>query len=201
MAGMSVMTIEMTASRLLTPYFGSSLFIWTNIIGIIMIALTIGCYWGGRIADKYASERLLYIIILAAGSYVSLVPLLASPIISVMLRAITEHPLSVFYTSFLSILPLFVVPFMFLGMVTPYIIKLRSRQVASVGHIAGKVTACSTSGSIIGTFIPVFLTIPFLGTKKTILLFALLLITTAIIGLGKEALKSKAMHTADSVST
>jgi len=192
LVGMSVMGIEMAASRLLTPYFGSSLYIWTNIIGIIMIALTMGYYVGGRVADRYTSERPLYLIILAAGSYVLLVPLLARLVINFMLREITEHPLSIFYSSFLSIWPLFVIPFMFLGMVTPYIIKLKSRQVATVGHIAGQVAACSTFGSILGTFIPVFLAIPFLGTKKTIFFFGLLLIVTALIGLGKGALNSKA---------
>lgn len=198
--GMSIMAIETAALRLLTPYFGSSLLIWTNVIGAIMIALTIGYYWGGRIADKHTSERLLYILVLAAGSYMSLVPLLAKPIISVILKTITDHPLGIFYTSLLSILPLFVVPFIFLGMVTPYIIKLKSRQVALVGHIAGKVTACSTFGSTTGMFIPTLLAMPFWGTKKTLLFFALLLVVTAIIGLGKGTLKPKTVYTTDAPS-
>jgi len=185
--GMSVMSIEIAASRLLTPYFGSSLYIWTNIIGIIMLALTIGYYWGGQIADKYASERLLYFIIFLSGCYVTLVPWLAKPIISLTLHLITLHPLSLFYTSFLAILPLFVIPFVFLGMVSPYIIKLSLHQITHIGHLAGKVSAYATFGSITGTFIPVFFTIPFLGTKKTILLFALLLIATALVGLAKVA--------------
>ncbi|MEM7055639.1 MAG: fused MFS/spermidine synthase [Bacteroidota bacterium] len=198
--GMSIMAIETAALRLLTPYFGSSLLTWTNVIGVIMIALTVGYYWGGRIADKHTSERLLYILVLAAGSYMLLVPLLAKPIISVILKTITDHPLSIFYTSLLSILPLFVIPFIFLGMVTPYVIKLKSRQVALVGHIAGRVAACSTFGSTTGIFIPILLAMPFWGTKKTILFFALLLIVTAIIGLGKETLKPQTMYTTDTPS-
>jgi MFS family permease len=185
--GISVMSIEMAASRLLTPYFGNSLYIWTNIIGVIMLALTIGYAWGGKIADKYASERLLYVIILIAGGYFTLVPWLARTTISLMLSLVTENPLSMFYISFLSILPLFVVPFVCLGMVSPYIIRLSSHQVTSIGHIAGRIAAYSTFGSIIGTFIPVFLTIPFLGTQKTIWLFAWLLIATALLGLGRIA--------------
>jgi MFS family permease len=181
------MSIEMAASRLLTPYFGNSLYIWTNIIGVIMLALTIGYAWGGKIADKYTSERLLYIIILIAGGYITLVPWLARTTISLMLNLVTENPLSMFYTSFLSSLPLFVVPFACLGMVSPYIIRLSSHRVNSIGYIAGKVAAYSTFGSIIGTFIPVFLTIPFLGTQKTIWLFACLLIATATLGLAKLA--------------
>ncbi len=184
----------MAASRLLTPYFGNSLYIWTNIIGIIMLALTIGYSWGGKVADRYASERLLYLIIFIAGAYVTLVPWLASPIIRLMLHLITEHPLSLFYTSFLATLPLFVIPFMCLGMISPYVIKLSSYQTTAIGHIAGKVSAYATCGSIIGTFIPVFLTIPFLGTKRTILVFGLLLILTAILGLSKVAWCKQAMN-------
>ena len=187
--GMGIIAIEMAASRLLTPYFGSSLYIWTNIIGIIMIALTIGYYVGGRVADQYASERLLYCLILAAGVYISLVPFLARPIISAILPLITEHPLSVFYTSFLATLLLFVVPFIFLSMVTPCIIKLRLQRVALIGYTAGTVAAYATLGSILGTFLPTFLVLPFLGTSKTMLLFAGLLIATAMIGLIKGALK------------
>ncbi|MEN0015991.1 MAG: fused MFS/spermidine synthase [Bacteroidota bacterium] len=181
--GMSVMAIEMAASRLLTPHFGSSLYIWTNIIGVIMLALTVGYYLGGQMADRYTSPRFLYLAILAAGTYLFAMAFLAEATIRATLGLVSEHPLSIFFVSLLSTLPLFVIPFIFLGMVTPYIIKLRWQQANSIGTDTGTAAACSTLGSIVGTFLPVFVSIPFLGTRRTIACFGTLLILTALLGL------------------
>jgi predicted MFS family arabinose efflux permease len=111
LVGMSVMGIEMATSRLLTPYLGNSLYIWTNMIGIIMFSMTIGYAWGGKIADKYTSERLLYCIILLSALYTALTPGLTKFMLTSMLPWVTENPLSMFYISLLASLPLFVIPF------------------------------------------------------------------------------------------
>ncbi|MEM7055640.1 MAG: fused MFS/spermidine synthase [Bacteroidota bacterium] len=184
-AGMSIMAIEMAASRLLAPYFGTSLFVWTNVLAIMMIALAIGYYAGGRIADQYASERLLYKIILATGAYLSLVPLLSIPITRLSLKSIDHYAVGATAFYFSLMVFLLVLPFVTLGMATPYILRLMAQRVDAVGHIAGKVFAWSNAGSIIGTFVPALLTIPLMGTYKSIILFAGLLMILSIIGLSK----------------
>jgi predicted membrane-bound spermidine synthase len=180
--GMCMMGIEMATSRLLTPYFGSSLYTWTSLIGAIMVCLTLGYHLGGYIADKYESEKLLYNIILGTGVYFSLVPFYAPCFIRPMLSLVTMHPLSLFLVSFITTLLLLGIPFILIGMISPYIIRLSSQHIEKIGRISGKIAAFSTLGSIVGTFVPVFLAIPLYGTKKTILYFGLLLIITAAIG-------------------
>ena len=183
--GMSIMAIEMAVSRLLAPYFGTSLFVWTNVLGIIMIALTIGYYVGGRIADKYASEQLLYKIVLGTGAYLSLVPLLAMPIARLAIRSIDSYAVMPTVLAFSLMVILLALPFVLLGMFTPYIIRLVSQQAAAVGNASGSVLTWSNAGSIIGTFMPALLTIPLIGTHKSIMLFAWVLMLLGIIGLGK----------------
>jgi spermidine synthase len=182
-AGMSVMAIEMAVSRLLAPYFGTSLFVWTNVLGLIMVALTIGYYIGGRIADKYASERLLYQLLLVTGIYLSLVPFLAMPITRLAIRGMDNYAIGPTAFALVMIMILLILPFIALGMVTPYIIRLQSQRVDALGNTAGKVYTWSNSGSIMGTFLPALLTIPLVGTHKTIIFFACMLMLVSILGL------------------
>jgi len=182
-AGMSVMAIEMSVSRLLAPYFGTSLFVWTNVLGLIMVGLTVGYYVGGKIADKYASERLLYKIVLVTGIYLAFVPLLAMPITRLALRSIDNYAAGTTVLALLMMILLLALPFIAFGIFTPYIIKLKSQQGNTIGHMAGKVFTWSNMGSIVGTFIPALLTIPVIGTHKTILFFACMLMLISILGL------------------
>ncbi len=183
-AGMSVMSIEMAISRLLAPYFGTSLFVWTNVLALIMVALTIGYSVGGKIADKYPSERLLYQIMLGIGIYLSLVPVIAMPISRFAIRSINTFSVGAAALALVAMVLLLAFPFVALGMFSPYIIRLQWQQYPHIGHVAGKVFTWSNVGSIIGTFIPALVTIPLLGTHKTIMLFACLLMLVGIWGLG-----------------
>jgi len=106
-----------------------------------------------------------------------------------MLSWVATHSLSLFFISLIATLLLLGMPFILVGMITPYIIRLNSYQQEKLGRVTGKIAAYSTLGSILGTFIPIFLAIPFYGTTRTILYFGLLLIATAIIGLGNRILK------------
>lgn len=187
--GMCAMGIEMATSRLMTPYFGSSLYTWTSLIGAIMLCLSVGYSLGGYLADKYESKKLLYTLILGAGIYFSFMPFGAPYFLRSILSWITTHPLSIFFISFITTLLLLGIPFILVGIVTPYIIRLNAYQKERLGRTTGKIAAYATLGSIIGTFIPVFLAIPFYGTKRTILYFGLLLVATAMVGLASNILK------------
>ena len=122
--GIALMGIEMSASRLIAVYFSSSQIVWTIIIGVIMIAMAIGNYWGGHQADKKPSLKRLYFELLFAGAWIVLIPFIGPYIIagvSVVLALFITSNL-VIWASLFSCLILFVPPLLFLGKVTPSLI-------------------------------------------------------------------------------
>lgn len=186
--GAIIMMIEMVAFRLATVYFGSSLFVWANIIGLIMISLSVGYYLGGKFADRFPQKRNLMLIVLLAGFLLGLVPL-ANNLVNPYFLEKFAFGQSIIISSFLFIAFLFSFPVALLGIVSPFIIRLQNREVATTGSTSGSVYAFSTIGSIFGTFFSSFFTIPLLGSKETILISAFSLILISLIGLKEE--KSK----------
>ncbi len=182
-AGACSLAIEISASRLLTPYFGDSIFVWANLIGLILLYLTIGYYVGGRLADRYPRSSVFYALTGSAALLIALIPFLAHPVLSAMQGAFASNSFGVFYGSFFSTLVLFIIPTILLGCVSPFAIRLRIKQLGSSGKISGKLYAISTVGSLLGTFVPVFLTLPDIGTTKTFLLFSLMLLLVSLSGL------------------
>ena len=170
--GIALMGVEMSASRFIAVYFSSSQIVWTIVIGVIMIAMAIGNYWGGRQADKKPSYIRLYSELLFAGTWIVLVPFLGRFVIagvSVLFALIVTKGL-VIWSALFSCLILFVPPLLMLGKVTPSLIKYLLGEKVS-GKVIGLLEALNTVGSIIGTFLPTFLTIPFIGTSNSFVLF------------------------------
>ncbi len=182
-SGMTVLAVEMSASRLLSPYFGDSQLIWANLIGLMMIYLSVGYYLGGRLADRYPRRELLYQLTAWAGFTIGLIPFLSRPILRYSNLGFDSYSLGMLLGSFVGILLLFTVPVILLGCVSPFAIRLQSRSVISTGHTAGAIYALSTLGSILGTFLPVLVLIPFMGTRNTFLIFSLLLLIVSIANL------------------
>lgn len=186
-SGMSLMVVEINASRILAPYFGTSLFVWSNIIGIVLLALSLGYFWGGKVADRYPNGTKLYYLIFATATWLAILPWFSTG----LLRATLSFPSSaVFGLSLFSALLLFFPPCTIMGMVSPYVLKLLSTNQKTLGQEAGRLSAISTLGSLIGTFLPVLVTIPTIGTLRTTLIFAALLFFTAALGLRKVILQS-----------
>lgn len=181
--GLSSIGIELTASRLLAPYFGSSTFIWANLIGLTLTYLSIGYYLGGRIADRHPSPRLLYVATGAAAVSTGLIPYLARPILEASLDAFDRVAVGAFYGSLLGTLLLFAAPITLLGFVTPFAIRLRLADIDGAGRTAGRIYALSTVGSIAGSFLPVLLLVPLVGTSRTFLTLSLCLLAISILGL------------------
>lgn len=182
-SGMSVMAIELGASRLLAPYFSSSQIVWTVIIGTIMIAMAIGNVWGGRAADKDPDPVRLYRRLLITAVWTAAIPFAGRYVIAGVsgLLALFVKSNFLVWASLGSCFALFVVPLMLLGTVTPSLMKYATESLDDNGRTVGELEALGTIGSIIGTFLPTFVTIPAVGTARTFLIFAAIL---AVISLG-----------------
>ncbi|MDI3269377.1 MAG: fused MFS/spermidine synthase [Bacillota bacterium] len=181
--GASIMELEMSASRLLAPYFGTSQLVWANLIGLILIGLSAGYWLGGKLADRHPRLEVLLGIVFAAGAYQALIPLFARPVLNLMIGGWFGTPITVILLSFAAILLIFLPPTIALATASPYAIRLATRSVETAGQVAGGLYAASTFGSIVGTFLPAFVTIPFLGTRWTLILFAALQMVIALYGL------------------
>ena len=182
-AGMSVMAVELGASRLLAPYFSSSQIVWTIIIGTIMIAMALGNIYGGRSADKDPSPDRLYRRIVIAALWIAAIPVLGKYLIigiaGVIIFAVNTNFLVI--AAFTACMIIFVYPLFLLGTVTPSLAKYTMDSLEDNASIVGRLGAFNTIGSIIGTFVPTFVSIPAVGTSVTFLIFAGILLVLALI--------------------
>ena len=178
--------IELAASRLLAPYFGNSTFIWANLIGLTLTYLATGYYLGGRLADRFPRPEPLYLTTAVAAVFTGLIPVISRPILSVSLSAFDRLAVGAFYGSLVGVILLFAVPVTLLGFITPFAIRLRLADVATAGNTAGRIYALSTVGSIAGSFLPVLVLIPLLGTSRTFLCLSLVLLGLALAGLAES---------------
>lgn len=158
----------------MAPYFGSSMITWTIIIGVILVAMSLGNFWGGCLADRSDPERRLYQLILWAAIWIALIPVVGKYLIALIAAgAMALFPGSmVLVGSLSSCILLFAFPCMILGAASPCLIKSATRDLENNGRTAGAIYGLSTLGSIFGTFLPTFFTIPVLGTNRTFFLFA-----------------------------
>src|SRR5712692_9903282 len=189
-AGSCSLAVELSASRLLAPYFGTSLFVWSNLIGLILLYLTIGYYLGGRLADRYPRPGVLYTLTTVAAFLIGVIPFLSRPILGWSLSSFASYSISVFYGSLVSVILLFAIPMILLGCVSPFAIRLRIEQIGKSGRTAGQLYALSTAGSILGTFLPVLWLIPAIGTYRTFFTFPVCLLLISIIALTTTRLSS-----------
>ena len=182
-SGMGVMAVELGASRLLAPYFSSSQIVWTIIIGTIMIAMAIGNMWGGKQADRSANPDALYKRILISSLWIAAIPLVGKYIIlgitALLIVAVNENFLII--AAFLACMIIFVFPLFLLGTVTPSLARYAMNNVEESGKTVGVLGACNTVGSIIGTFMPTFVTIPAVGTAATFLIFSGILLLLSLV--------------------
>ncbi len=182
-AGMSVMAVELGASRLLAPYFSSSQIVWTIIIGTIMIAMALGNIYGGRSADKNPDPDKLYRRLLIAAVWIAAIPLVGKYIILLISGGLvlTVNNNFLILAAFLSCMIIFVFPLFLLGTVTPSLAKYTVDSLDEGGKVVGTLGAFNTIGSILGTFLPTFVTIPTVGTAVTFLIFSGILLVLGLV--------------------
>lgn len=182
-AGMGSLAVEFCAARLLAPYFGTSLYVWGVLIGLILLYLSAGYVLGGRLADRRPDADLLFQLTAWAGLWVGVVPLVSYPILLASQRGFATLSAGLVLGTLLAVLLLFAVPIVLLGCVSPFAIRLLLTDVRTGGDVAGRVYALSTAGSILGTFLPVFWFIPSYGTRPTLIGFAAALVVISALAL------------------
>ena len=182
-SGMSVMAVELGASRLLAPYFSSSQIVWTIIIGTIMIAMALGNIYGGRSADKNPNPDKLYGRIIIAAVWIALIPVVGKYLIILIsgLLVLTVDSNFLVIAGFVACMVIFVFPLFLLGTVTPSLVKFTVDNLEDSGKLVGNLNASNTIGSIIGTFVPTFISIPAVGTSITFLIFAGILLVLSVV--------------------
>ena len=180
LAGAAVLAIELLGTRILGPFYGVSLFLWSALITVTLIALSVGYAVGGRWADKGPTMTRLYFIIAGAGLWILFIPWIKRPVL-----VITE-PFSLRFAVLAAAFVLFVPPLTFLGMVSPYAIRLRASTLSIVGRTAGDLYAISTVGSVFSALLTGFFLIPNFGVTRLTLLIGITLLLVVAIGLTVE---------------
>lgn len=176
--GALVMIFEIIGSRLLSPFIGTSTYVWTSLIGVILGALSLGYWLGGRLADRHPDAKILSAVILAAGGMISVTVLVKD----IFLSALAGAAVSLEIKAVIAALVLFAPASVCLGVITPFAIRLKTTSLDTTGRTVGRLYAFSTIGSIIGTFSAGFFFIPFVGSSRTLyLIAATLLILAALV--------------------
>ncbi len=182
--GIATLGAEIAAARLLAPFFGASTIVWANTIGVVLVALSVGYWWGGRLGDRHPDRRYLLLVVLGASGLVALIPFVAQPFFELSIDALDEIEAGAFVGSLFAVLFLIAIPVAVLGTVSPWAIRLAVPDVEHAGRVAGRLYAISTVGSLLGTMLAALVLIPFAGTQRTFVIFAVLLALVAAAGLG-----------------
>jgi spermidine synthase len=181
LSGAVLLGLEIVASRVLAPYFGSSLFVWGALIGVVLAGLSIGYWLGGALADRFPSPYLLIGAIAGGAVLVLLVPLVDAWV----LEQIVSWDPGPRLDPLVATIVLFGAASVVLGSVSPIAVRLVTRSLERLGRTAGRLFAVSTAGSIAGTFVTAFWLVPELGTDQVLAVGALtLLVAAAIVAVG-----------------
>ncbi|MCG8431373.1 MAG: fused MFS/spermidine synthase [Candidatus Omnitrophica bacterium] len=174
--GSVLMSLEIAASRLLAPFFGSTIFVWASLISVLLTALACGYFLGGILADRRPSITLWGALIGLAGIAVLFIPLLSGPVC----RFIAGCHIGVRSGSLLTASVLFFLPGLLLGMICPFAVKFSLKKISAAGNVAGRIYAVSTAGNIFGTLFTAFYLIAALGVLAIFTALGMILIITAI---------------------
>ena len=185
--GAVVMIFELVGSRVLGPYFGTSIFVWTSLIGIILGSLSLGYYLGGKMSDKKPNLDILSLIIFLAAVLIGITIFIKDFLLILLQNNISDIRVSSIIASLILFLPTSVL----LGMVSPYAAKLKLDSLNTSGSTVGNLYAISTTGSIIGTFLSGYFLIPYFGTNSLLVILAITLIIISLLLALKQLIKAK----------
>jgi len=189
LCGAVVMVFELVGSRVLGPYFGTSTFVWTSLIGIILGSLSLGYYLGGRVADRRPQFQNLSLIIFLAALGIGLTITIKEP----LLMFLQAHIVDIRLASVVGAVLLFSPTSVLLGMVSPYAVKLTLGNLDTSGATVGNLYALSTAGSIFGTFLSGFYLIPYFGTNTLLIILSGALILLSLVLTWGQSFRTKAI--------
>lgn len=179
---MCTLAIEFTTSRMLQSVYGTSNIVWANVIGLVLLSLTLGYFIGGRLADRRPYPALFYLIVSIAGFSGAFFLLLTSAILRQAAAALAAVNATAVAGSLIGVVIALVVPVTLLGCVSPFAIRLAVRDVGEAGRVSGLIYGISTIGSLLGTYLPVLWIIPEAGSRLAALIFGTVLLLVGVIG-------------------
>lgn len=176
--GAAVLVVEVIAVRILSPYFGNTMFTVSSVLGVILAALSLGYYYGGKMADKYPSEKLFFGIIFVSGASILFLQFL-----NIIVLPILGYALSINSGPLISSVILFFIPALLMGTLSPLVIKLQHLRIPEkgIGTISGQVFFWSTLGSIFGSLFTGFVLIPHFGIDHIVLTTGIILIVLGLL--------------------
>ena len=176
-SGAVVMVFEIIGSRILAPYIGTSTYVWTSLIGVILASLSLGYWLGGKTADRNPNLRFLAGVMFAGAALMALTILVHVPVLSF----ISTIGIGLELKSILAALILFAPASVLFGFVTPYAVRLKMLNIEDAGKTVGRLYALSTVGSILGTFAAGFILLPFVGSVRTLYLLTAILFVLSLL--------------------
>ncbi|MCA9925468.1 MAG: fused MFS/spermidine synthase [Anaerolineales bacterium] len=182
-AGMGTLAIEFTTSRMLQTVYGTSNIVWANVIGLVLLFLTLGYFIGGRLADAYPFAHVFYGLVAITGFSAVFFLLLMSVLLKTAASALAALDVGVIASSLVGVVIALTVPITLHGCISPFAIRLAVNDVAEAGRVSGRIYAVSTWGSLLGTYLPVLLVIPLAGSRITAVIFGSLLLLVGLVGL------------------
>ncbi len=187
-SGALIMVLEMVGARVMAPHLGTSVIVWTSLIGVVLACLAVGAFLGGRLADKKLSVNVLARILLGAGLG-SAITALAHRFVGI---SITTNIDNIYLSAVVASLCLFALPAVAFGMVSPYIIRLRLADISTSGATVGRLYALSTTGSIVGTFLGGFVLISYFSSTHILLgTAAAMLFLSVLVGVSGKIPKAQ----------
>lgn len=185
--GMGVMVFELIASRVLAPYVGTTIIIWSSLIGIILAALSVGYWWGGRLADRRAEYHHFALLIFFAAISIGLSGILKNPILNFLDAKLNSFRWEAVWATLI----LFAPGSFFLASISPYAVRLKLDKVEKSGTTVGNLYAISTAGSILGAFLTGWILVIYLGNTKIIFALAVILFLASILSFRERFLNAK----------
>ena len=174
--GGAVMMLELLGTRIIAPFYGTTIYVWSSLISVTLAFLALGYFVGGKIADRKPRTTMLYLFILLAGLSVVLLSIVDSLVLS------ATDSLGPRWGALSSTFILFSLPMFFLGTIAPYAIKVKAEALKHIGVTSGNLYGVSTVGSFAGALLTGFILIPNLAISTVVNLIALLLFAVVVIG-------------------
>ncbi|MBK5229696.1 MAG: fused MFS/spermidine synthase [Thermoleophilia bacterium] len=188
LVGAAALGIEIAVVRLLAPYFGASEVVWANTIGVVLVALSVGYWVGGRVGDSRPRMEDLCAVVMLGAALTALLPFAARPLLEAGIHALDSISAGAFVGSLLATLVLVAIPVLVLGTVAPWALRIGIETIdkRQAGALAGRLYAVSTAGSLVGTLLAALVLVPGVGTRRTFLVFAFALALVALAGMRRR---------------